>query len=226
MECPTCHKPLNPNSLHGQAVDQCPTCNGLWLDDAELGPIIRQTKPPRTATEAASCCGGVACPRCNDVLAPFNYAHDSGVFVNKCPSCGGMWLEAGRLELLARYRAGSPAIQRLENAWAEEIRAANRWQFARGLLRSRFLSSIVAISYLLVVAVATASLYAVVISAICLVLPVACIWFPDAMGRRRGISLGLLRPMITRTSPGDAIAVGGWLVLITVIVITLIVRSQ
>ena len=34
------------------------------------------------------------CPKCNDVLTRFNIDH---VEVDKCPSCDGVWLDAGEL---------------------------------------------------------------------------------------------------------------------------------
>ena len=226
MQCPTCHKSLKSESLHGQAVDRCLACNGLWLDHCELGPIVRQTEP-RTVPSAnpASCSDEVTCPKCDESLVPFNYAHDSGIFVNKCASCGGIWLESGQLQLIAQYRTATPAIQRLANALADEMRTSNRLQFARRLLRSRLLSGIVAIGYILVVLLATGSLQSVLSLIVFLLLPMVCIWFPDGMGNLKGIRLGLARPMITHTTPGDFVAIGGWLLLLCPVVVALIVRA-
>ncbi|MCA9173998.1 MAG: zf-TFIIB domain-containing protein [Planctomycetales bacterium] len=158
-------------------------------------------------------------------MAAFNYAHDSGVFISKCDSCGGVWLETGQLELIAQYRSGSPAIQRLGNAMADEMLAANKLQFARRLLRSRLLSGIVAIGYLLFIVLATGSLQSVLSLLLGLMLPMVCIWFPDAMGNLKGISLGFARPMITETTPGDFVAIGGWLLLLCPAAMALMVRT-
>ena len=40
MHCPKCGTRLAEESLEGVAVDVCPSCQGLWLDNGELGKII------------------------------------------------------------------------------------------------------------------------------------------------------------------------------------------
>ena len=226
MQCPTCDKLLNSETLQGQTVDRCNDCNGLWLDHSELGPIVRQTEPmDRAKSTSETSLGDIKCPKCGRSLVPFNYAHDSGVFINRCASCRGIWLLPGQLELIAQYRTGTPAIRVLENAFANEIRESNRLWFARHLLRSRLLSGIVAIGYICFVLLTTGNLQSVVSMVLFLLLPVACIWFPDAMGDLKGISLGLGRPMITDKTPGDFVAIGGWLLLLCPIVMALITRA-
>ena len=225
MRCPSCDKALNCETFHGQTIDRCPLCDGIWLDESELGPVVRQSGSPDSPSATPKpCSDGLTCPKCNGSMAPFNYAHDSRVFLNKCASCGGIWLESGQLELLAQYRAGTPAIQSLGNAFADEIRRSNRWQFARRVLRSRLLSGIVAIVYLVVALLATANpeprrtallLFSILLS-------MTCIWFPDAMGNLKGIRLGLVRPMITQSTPGDFVALGGWILLLCSVVVALI----
>ena len=54
-----------------------------------------------------------------------------------------------------------------------------------------------------------------------LVLPLACIWFSEAMGDYIGSNLGS-RPAITRTTPGCFVAFGGWLLLLLPVIIGLI----
>jgi len=40
MHCPKCGTRLAEESLESVAVDVCPSCQGLWLDQGELGKII------------------------------------------------------------------------------------------------------------------------------------------------------------------------------------------
>ncbi|MDA7541648.1 hypothetical protein N8639_02280 [bacterium] len=49
-----------------------------------------------------------------------------------------------------------------------------------------------------------------------LILPVACIWFPDELGTVTGISLGLGQPQISEPTPGIVVAIGGWILLLTI----------
>lgn len=48
-----------------------------------------------------------------------------------------------------------------------------------------------------------------------LVLPLACIWFPDELGSVTGVTGGgLARPQVTEPTPGIMVAIGGWCLLI------------
>ena len=60
----------------------------------------------------------------------------------------------------------------------------------------------VASFYLLFVVLATGSVQTVLRLVLFLLLPIVCIWFADEMGKLKGISLGLARPMITHDTPG------------------------
>ena len=158
-------------------------------------------------------------------MTPFNYAEDSGVFINRCAGCHGVWLESGQLELIAQYCRGTPAMNALVNPLADEARRARKWQVLRETLRSRLLSGVVALTYLLVALLSTGKLEAVFGMTRFLLLPMFCIWFPDAMGRRKGVSIGLGCPVITETTPGDCIAFGGWLLLALPAVVMWIARG-
>ena len=224
MRCPTCKTSLRSGSLHGHTISRCITCGGLWLELAELGDIVRQTEAasgprPRAAMFRNDC----SCPTCDRLLVPFDYAHDSGILLGGCNACGGVWLEEGQLELIAGYRNGTPATRRLEAALADELRKSNRFRLAKNLLRSRLLSGCVVIAYVLVALIRTGSLVFVLRRTPVLLLSVLCLWLPDAMGSLTGVSFGFGR-RITHRTPGDFVAVGGWLLLLCLILVVLIAR--
>lgn len=52
--------------------------------------------------------------------------------------------------------------------------------------------------------------------AIFLILPLACIWFSDAMG---GYTGGLGRGAITSRTPGWFVAFGGWMMLLMLVIV-------
>ena len=204
MLCPSCDRPLNRDSLEGQTVDRCPGCHGIWFDESELGHVIRRMAPPDlTGVEPKCAVTGLECPRCNSTMTPTNYAYDSGIFVNKCHSCLGVWLANGQLELIAKHRIGTPAVQRLASVFADDMRAASKWRRARAIIRSRLLSGIVAAAYLLVAWFTTGDAETVFRLVRFLLLPLACIWFCDGLGSLTGIALGLGRPVITQKTHGD-----------------------
>ena len=41
MKCPKCGMDLHTIELHGVKIDQCPSCNGMWLDAGELEQLTR-----------------------------------------------------------------------------------------------------------------------------------------------------------------------------------------
>ena len=202
----------------GRTVDRCETCNGCWFDSSELSAAIDATN----ATPNSSNCHTVAriainCPRCKITVASSIYAHDSGIPINRCSRCHGVWLQKGQLQQLANYQVGSPRLNALADSMATDYARENRWRQFAELAKSRTLSSIVAALILLIVFVFTGRIELVLRLFACLIFPIACIWFPDAMGNRTGISLGLARPRITEKSPGIAVAIGGWILLATVV---------
>lgn len=79
-------------------------------------------------------------------------------------------------------------------------------------MTSRMLSGIVALAYLITAFTLGGGELALRLF-IFLLLPLACIWFSDAMGGYTGF-IGLGKPAVTRETPGCIIAAGGWLLLV------------
>ena len=224
MQCPTCTTELTHRTLAGQEIDVCAACGGLWADAGELSPLIRDRTPHHDKpTEAPPLNFDPDCPRCDGQLAPFEYAHDSGVTLAKCQRCAGLWLNESQLDQLACYRAGTPAVHRLEAALADDHRRTARWQLAQSLLYSKWLSGLVAMAYLVAAVARTGELRSIVSALSYLVLPMACIWFSDGLGRITGVSGAPARPRITRETPGVMVAIGGWIVLLAPPVLWLLV---
>ncbi len=117
--CPRCHTPLSSEE-HGDIVmERCDQCGGRFLDPDDLKAILEMVRLPvtGTATRMGVDLTGVnedaACPHCNVPMEPFNYAGDSGVILDKCHGCGGLWLDKGDLErVLAVVAASEKDIER------------------------------------------------------------------------------------------------------------------
>ncbi|MBN1270334.1 MAG: hypothetical protein JXB04_12155 [Kiritimatiellae bacterium] len=86
-------------------------------------------------------------------------------------------------------------------------------------MKSRSISGIIALVYLAVAYLADGPELTWRV-AIFLVLPLACIWFSDAMGGYTGVGFG--RGAITSTTPGCFVAFGGWLLLLLPVIAGLI----
>lgn len=103
MNCPICKKPLEEMILASAAVNYCPFCLGLWFEEDEL----RQVKDAkdrnlrwfdidlwRDKEKFKISHGGRLCPSCRLPLYEVYYG-DSGLIVDICNVCEGVWLDGG-----------------------------------------------------------------------------------------------------------------------------------
>lgn len=125
MQCPKCDKPLQGIDYQGVHIETCPTCGGDWLDAGELGSIVEarkmrfDEKECLAIAQAAKITGvklntldrHLTCPKCGGTTNPVNYGDDTGMIIDKCPRCGGVWLDRGELE----------KIQELVEGWRDEL---------------------------------------------------------------------------------------------------------
>ena len=127
MNCPNCQGSLRPITYEGIKVETCPSCGGEWLDADELGKVvkIREQKfseEQRRAIAESTTYTGVAlkdadrdltCPKCRggSRTDAVNYGGGSGIVIEKCPSCRGIWLDKEELE----------KIQTLVEGWDDKL---------------------------------------------------------------------------------------------------------
>lgn len=123
-ECPVCRVPLKPIAITSRLqVDFCLTCRGMWFDKHELSKIHKHERLPEKFLErptlsrdkivCESCrtqndrskkhciqCGKTLyflCPVCHKQLEEVPVG---SVFIDRCKSCHGVWLDGGELTLL------------------------------------------------------------------------------------------------------------------------------
>ncbi len=112
-------------------VDECPKCDGRWLDEGELQRIQETVErvynqqlraaPPLTAraydmsremSESA-----LACPVCGKDMEREEYAHTSQVVIDLCTDCNGVWLDSGELERLEMFFERAQADASFDIPW-------------------------------------------------------------------------------------------------------------
>ncbi|MBN2407454.1 MAG: zf-TFIIB domain-containing protein [Elusimicrobia bacterium] len=124
MNCPRCSAVLDDHILQGKIYHKCDGCGGLWFDRGELAQI-KQEKNWFTIDSAANPSaarineGDMKCPRDGFNLRSIEYEHETGVKVDICPECEGLWLDAG--EVKAIHKAGETWLQRLKDTIEEEL---------------------------------------------------------------------------------------------------------
>ena len=125
MQCPTCHQPLRGIDYQGVHIETCPACGGDWLDAGELVNIVtarqaRFTEQECVAVAQAAIITGtkltdlnrhLTCPKCGGTTHPINYGEDTGLIIDKCVQCNGVWLARGELD----------KIDELVHGWDDEL---------------------------------------------------------------------------------------------------------
>lgn len=163
MRCPACDSTLSTVTYEGVAIETCNACGGCWLDAEELGRIVtlreqRFTAAQRSAIDTAGQLPGIpvqdierdiVCPGCNASTGPINYGGDTGIIIDRCPQCRGIWLDVGELEhiqmLVEAWKANLPEDLRtygpLLDGVAAELEAGNQVTVSTLPLVARFINA-------------------------------------------------------------------------------------
>ena len=125
MKCPSCHDALRTITYEGIKIETCPACGGEWLDDRELLHItrareVRFDEGERRAVAAATKYKGVklddvdrdlTCPKCDGLTDAVNYGGGTGIIIDRCTDCSGIWLDGREME----------KIQMLVEGWEDGL---------------------------------------------------------------------------------------------------------
>ena len=111
MQCIKCQDTMQKTIYESILVDYCPSCKSFWLDGGEFDLIIKgkewdvekafteaeieKTKESKDNQDFS------LCPRCNKGV--LRSLRRSGVRIDQCDKCDGLFFDEGELESL--YRA-------------------------------------------------------------------------------------------------------------------------
>jgi uncharacterized protein len=125
LVCAACHGPMIRFGAQGMTLDGCSRCGGLWLDKGELGSLLQLPRAalkmveqqlrggtpaaggPGAASRALDRPAALPCPACHRLMHEHPYALQSGVRIDQCYECRGVWLDAGELEQIRQFVARS-----------------------------------------------------------------------------------------------------------------------
>lgn len=137
LTCPECQAQLASVDYRGIRLDECPKCRGRWFDRDEL----RKAKDSADAdlrwldfdifgadaNQFAVPGERQRCPICSTVMKGLTYEH-SGVIVDKCPRCQGIWLNHGEFERIVTYLEelvlNKPASEYVRDAFKQFVEIA------------------------------------------------------------------------------------------------------
>jgi Zn-finger nucleic acid-binding protein len=124
--CPRCHVDMKMVMVGGSSLLECPQCEGLWADAANLQQICTEREkqaavlgmpaPPVEAVSPEQNIQYVPCPVCHKLMNRVNFAHCSNVIVDVCKA-HGTWFDKDELRRTVEFiRAGG-----LEKARARQL---------------------------------------------------------------------------------------------------------
>jgi Zn-finger nucleic acid-binding protein len=121
LMCPRCdfrlsEKPADLSNLDlGQGeprVEHCEACGGVWVDPGSLNVLmglpanwLEEWQAQLAATVrrlAVALADRLICPQCRISLEERLFGESSDVYVDRCTSCAGTWLDRGELVLVKR----------------------------------------------------------------------------------------------------------------------------
>lgn len=112
MKCPRCGNILKEVDHEGVILETCEQCGGEWLDHGEMLHVIHTEEKEFTEEDVSKVKGvnsavptelkqpekPLICPRCENPLHALNYNYSTGIIIDKCHSCHGVWLDKEELE--------------------------------------------------------------------------------------------------------------------------------
>lgn len=119
LTCPACQRPLHRFKAGTVTLDGCDGgCGGIWFDHRELEKVDREFA--HAADKIADIFHDPdvkvddyavrSCPRCAGVtLDKKLYSLGSGVIMDRCLKCKGVWLDNGELEKIQAALHPHPA---------------------------------------------------------------------------------------------------------------------
>ena len=122
--CPKCQVGLRTLGIEGVAVDLCPACRGIWFDRGELEAATGATLPLRPDQEVLHRATRTryVCPRCKVSLYERPFLSGSGIKIDECPGCAGIWLDRGEFSAIKYLLKSKGRELRREGCTRKEAR--------------------------------------------------------------------------------------------------------
>lgn len=111
MHCPSCSVKLDKAKFYNQEIDYCSKCGGFWFENDELRKIKNQKDKDlvwididlwQEKNKFRISKDKRQCPACEIPLYQIDY-NDSGIKVDLCDICKGIWLDKGEFKKIIDY---------------------------------------------------------------------------------------------------------------------------
>ena len=97
MDCPRCGAELKLAKHNGIEVDQCRSCEGMWLDYPELDQLedtVLDADEQKGSMITRPGESEITCPKCQGPMQQFRYRYDE-LWLDVCAAEHGFWLDKG-----------------------------------------------------------------------------------------------------------------------------------
>lgn len=144
LSCPRDHATLQETTVGEAHLDVCPKCSGQYFDSGEMfaafGMKADNSYWDRSETGGSVTESKIHCPRCEQTMLSQQVAYDAHkVEIDRCRSCGGIWLDKGEVDTLIKIGDKMQPILDAEKAAAQaELDKMGDVDFSGGLI-ARFL---------------------------------------------------------------------------------------
>ncbi len=124
MDCPRCSSELKLTKHKGIEVDQCVSCNGMWLDFPELDQLedtVLDADEQKGSMITKPGESEIKCPQCQGPMQQFRYRYNE-LWLDVCAEEHGFWLDEGEekrvLELMEQRTKDLKRSAGAEQDWA------------------------------------------------------------------------------------------------------------
>lgn len=156
MNCPNCSSKMRTATYERVSVETCDECGGEFVGPQELSAIVKTRETafgqslkqlvkdhePVFGVPAGGPGRSLQCPACQGQMRLINYAADTGIGVDRCNDCGGMWLDHEELEkvqmVIEQWQDQAPAKLTAIAGKLEEARRQAAQRTSKAFAASRF----------------------------------------------------------------------------------------
>jgi Zn-finger nucleic acid-binding protein len=156
IKCPACEGRLYPVNWHGTELDICNAgCYGIWFDYGELQAVEQSDtsdnidqafvgtyhrRPVQEDMKAPE----RHCPQDNKVLTRYEWNVGTGLVMDSCPQCHGIWLDAGELKgfvgYIKRFREEPPTLDPMLQARMASVQRQVKQQYDSAIKEAALLT--------------------------------------------------------------------------------------
>ena len=137
MDCPRCSSELKLTKYKGIEVDQCVSCNGMWLDYPELDQLedtVLDADEQKGSMITKPGESEIKCPQCQGPMQQFRYRYNE-LWLDVCAEEHGFWLDEGEekrvLEMMGQRIKDLKRSAGAEQDWARLLSRMRSKSFLR-----------------------------------------------------------------------------------------------